>query len=327
MKAVHLLLVLRMEVRMKFNFVLKVDKDKWKNIFRKCFFRNGFITLFLVVLSTALLLYAFLVKDANPVIAYSGYAISAYSLVVAVIRVPPIVKKVRKILYANRYASIYLSDAELRARISLYTGFAINVLYAIFKFTMGVIFGSIWIGAVAVYYIILSVMRFSLLRREREFLKYEDIKEQKMHGFKSYRLTGKLMFLLNIAVSGMVAQMIFQNKSYEYPGFLIYASAAYAFYCLTRAVINMVKYRKMDRPVLSAAKMLSFSCALISILAMQTAMITQFGEGNQNFQRIMNTLTGTAVCAGVFAMAVLMVKKANKEIVKMEMSDGEYLSL
>jgi hypothetical protein len=40
----------------------------------------------------------------------------------------------------------------------------------------------------------------------------------------------------------------------------------------------MVKYRKMDEPVFSAAKMLSFSAALMSILTLQTPMISRFGE-------------------------------------------------
>lgn len=100
------------------------------------------------------------------------------------------------------------------------------------------------------------------------------------------------MFLLNIAVTGFVIQMIWQNKSYTYPGFLIYASAAYTFFCITTAVINMVKYRKMEKPVLSAAKMLSFACALIAMLALQTAMLAQFGSGQKTFARYINSCTG-----------------------------------
>ena len=261
--------------------------------------------------------YAFGVSNPNPVITYFSYALSAYTLTVVVVKCPKIFKRIKKGLYANRYSSRYLTEPELRANISLHMGFAFNVLYAIFKLGMGIYFASVWLGAVAVYYIILSVMRFGLLRRQKRMGKYEN-NEQQVFGLRSYRFVGILMFGLNIAVSGMVVQMIWKNQSYEYPGFLIYAMAAYAFYCMAIAIKNMIKYRKLEKPILSAAKMLSASCAMISILALQTALLTQFGEGQQDFIQLMNMLTGTAVCLGIFVMAMWMVRKANIELRKME---------
>lgn len=299
----------------------KFPKEKWCIFWKKAWiiskkllFINNILAILLVVLSTVLLLYAFLYPDANEIIAYISYFISAYTLTVVVIKMPPVFKKMKQGLYANKYSGMYLSDSLLRARISLYTGCGISIFYACFKFGMGIYLRSVWLGAVAVYYIILSLMRFALLRRYRRSKWYETEAELRLFGLKSFRFCGILMFLLNIAVSGLVMQMIWQNKSYEYPGFLIYATAAYAFYCLTMAIINIVKYRRMEQPILSAAKMLSFACALISILAMQTAMLTQFGDGQENFARLMNSLTGGAVCLCIFVMAVWMVQKANREI-------------
>ena len=290
----------------------------WKKVCRCIFCRHWLMRFFLTILSTVLLIYAFAVPDANPVIVYSSYGISAYTLIIVIVGFPPIIRKIKAGLYANKYSSRYLSEPELRARISLYLGCAINIGYAIFKFTAGVYYKSVWLGAMAVYYIILSLIRFGLLKRERYSSKFEDDYEQRMYGLKSYRFCGCLMFLLNIAVSGLVIQLIWKNESYEYPGFLIYASAAYAFYCFITAVINAVKFRRMEKPVLSAAKMLSLACALMSILALQTAMLTQFGEGQKLFERVMNSITGSVVCFMVFAMAVWMIHKANIEIKRME---------
>lgn len=296
-------------------------KEKWCNFRKKAWiickrllFINNVIAVLLVILSTVLLLYSFLYPDANEIVSYISYALSAYTLTIVVIKMPSLFKKMKRGLYANKYSGMYLSDSLLRARISLYTGCGISIFYACFKFGMGIYIKSVWLGAVAVYYIILSLMRFALLRRYRRSKCYESEEELRLFGLKSYRFCGILMFLLNIAVSGLVVQMIWQNKAYEYPGFLIYATAAYAFYCLTMAIINIIKYRRMEQPILSAAKMLSFACALISILAMQTAMLTQFGDGQEDFARLMNSLTGGAVCLCIFVVAVWMVRKANIEI-------------
>lgn len=300
----------------------KIDWGKFWRITQGCFLLHWLLTILFVILSALLLLYAFCTEAPNPIIVYFGYAFSAYTLTVVVIKCPGIFKRIKRGLYANHYSARYLSEPELRANISLHAGFAINVLYAVFKLGMGIYFRSLWLGAVAIYYMILSIMRFGLLHRQRITGRYEDKELQYRFALRSYRFTGKLMFILNIAVSGMVVQMIWQNKSYEYPGFMIYAMAAYAFYCMGIAIKNMIKYRKLDKPILSAAKMLSASCAMISILALQTAMLTQFGGGDIDYARLMNGLTGSAVCLGILGMAVWMVRKANRELKKKETENG-----
>lgn len=276
------------------------------------------LTLLLVIASVVLLLYAFCVPDANFIITYVGYALSAYTTVVVCMKVPGVCKKVKRGLYANQYSSRLLTDEELRAKISLYASFGINLFYAVFKFLAGVHFKSTWLGGLAVYYIMLSLMRFALIKRYRYHLKYEDEREQRLFGLKSYRVCGILMFLLNIAVSGLVVQLVWKNETYAYPGYLIYVFAGYAFYCVGIAIRNMAKHRKLEQPVMAAAKMLSFACALVAILATQTAMLTQFGNGQETFARIMNGVTGTAVCLLIFGLAVWMVRRANKEMKRME---------
>jgi len=279
-------------------------------------------TLLLIIASVALLIYAFAMPDANPVIAYAGYFVSAYTLAVVCVSLPKFLKTMKQGLYSNVYSEKFLTDKKLRTEFFLYFGCGFSIVYAIFKFTAGVYYRSVWIGAVAVYYIIVSLMRFGLIKQYRNNLKQENGREQRMLGLKSYRFCGILMFVLNIAVSGLVVQLIWKGETYQYPGFLIYAFAAYSFYCIGMAVRNMAKHRKLETPVLAAAKMLSFACALMSILATQTAMLTQFGDENTAFARFMNAATGSVVCFLIFGLAVWMVLRANKEMKKMENRDG-----
>lgn len=289
----------------------------------KCLlFPNNAVTVLLVILSALLLGYAFGYEDAFEVIAYISYVLSAYTLTVVVIKMPPVIKKIKGGLYANKYSGRYLSEQELRIRISLYAGFGINIVYALVKLCAGIYLRSLWLGAIAVYYVVLSLIRFGLLKRVRYSLKCQDTKEQKIRELKTCYFCGYFMFLLNIAVTGLVVQMIWKNKNYTYPGFLIYAFAAYAFYSLTMAIINMVKFRKMDRPVLAATKVISFICALTSILTLQTALLTEFGNGDATFIQLMNSLTGSAVCLTVFVMAIWLIKKTGKEMAKVVNENG-----
>jgi hypothetical protein len=227
-------------------------------------------------------------------------------------------KNIKGLLNRNPYLSRYFTDIKYRGIISLYQVLCIDLLYAGFKFITSLMYEVAWFRAISVYYVILSIIRFILLKGVRGTSKQKDRIEIYIQGLRRYRICGYLMFALNIAMAGMVIQMVWKNKGYQYPGIIIYASAAYTFYCLVIAIINMIKFHKMDDPVLSAAKMLSFAGALMSILSLQTAMLTQFGGNDAVFRQVMNTATGSGVMIVVFGMAVFMVIRANRELKRAE---------
>lgn len=129
------------------------------------------------------------------------------------------------IIRQNPLISRYLNDARLRARISLYQGLFINSLFAVFHVLASWIYTSLWFAAVASYHIILSVMRFLLLRSEQMRSRLETDEEKMAHELQRYRLTGRLLFALNIAMVGMIVQMIEKNKGIHSLGLAIYAFA------------------------------------------------------------------------------------------------------
>lgn len=114
------------------------------------------------------------------------------------------------------------------------------------------------------------------------------------------------------ALAGIVIYMVNQNRVFTYPGFLIYAMAAYTFYITIAAIVNVIKYRRRGSPILSAAKIISLTAALVSMLSLETAMLTQFGADQPGFRRIMTSASGGAVCTVVFGMAIYMIVRAEK---------------
>jgi len=100
------------------------------------------------------------------------------------------------------------------------------------------------------------------------------------------------MFILNSAMVGMIILMIRNGESVVYPGFIIYAQAAYTFYILTFAIINMVRYKRNQMPIIAASKAIDLVAAIMSLFILQVSMINQFG-GNEMFSDIINTTTGT----------------------------------
>lgn len=294
------------------NSVMKSPKD----IFKKFIFLPFFLILPLIIFSTVSLVYVFSKGLNDSVFAYVSYAVSAYTLTVACIYAvktfPAHFKIIKQRFYEHPYGNKYMTDIGYKVRVSLYISLAINIVYSVFKLVSGIIFSSFWWGAIAVYYIILTVIRFSLL-------KYMRSENQSMLGeWKRYRLCGILTVLLNLSLSGIVFQMVWQNKAYSYPEIIVIASAAYTFYSVTVSVIDMIKYRKYNSPVMSASKAIRFAAALVSLLTLETAMLTVFGEKDNSFNQIMIACTGAAVCIIVLTMSVFMIIKSSKEIKKIK---------
>ena len=170
-----------------------------------------------------------------------------------------------------------------------------------------------WFGAVGIYYMVLSLTRFLLIKKDRSLQAQQG--QHALLQWQGYRIGGGFLLMLNATMSGIMFLCIRQNQSYVYPGFIIYASAAYTFYRLTMAIIQNIRLRRRAQPLFLAAKAMDLSAALMSIFALQTAMFATFGsETEAALRQLMNALTGSAVCIIVVCMAVYMLIRAQKEI-------------
>ena len=284
----------------------------WKRVWagvKRWLFPGWGITLLLAAAGGALLALVFVRRLEETPLAYGAYLLSAYALTALVGAVARSWRPVWDRICALPLAERWLADPRFRVRIGLLLSFFINLCYAGMRMVYGAVYASGWEVAVGIYYLLLSVLRFYLMRkvspgggRYREELRV-------------YRVTGWLLMGLNLALTGVSAQIVLDGRGYDYPGTLIYAAAAYSFYSLTIAIINVVKYRKFHSPVLSAAKAVGLTCALMSIFSLETAMLAQFG-GETRFQQLMTAGTAVAVCAIVLAMAAYMVVSAGRKLKK-----------
>lgn len=296
--------------------------NKWKRVLWKLLFPKGIWVFLLVNISTVLLIYALASGHCPDAVAYVSYALSTYALVTVCVRIPRIVQKVKSGLYRNRYTNKVLTERELRIRMSLYGGLVVNICFAIFKVVMGAMFQSSWLYAMAGYNVVLSVMRFILVYLDQTTMRMEDDYARRKRGLHSYQVCGWLMLVLNIAISVIVIMVVFEDQTIVYPGFMIYAIAAFAFYCLTMGIINMVKYWHRKNPIFSAVKRIGMAKALVSIFTLQAAMLTQFGSGDYLMNRLFNALTGASVCTIINVMAILMLEGVKKDYRELDASSS-----
>lgn len=290
-----------------------------KQILKRIFFLPPLPTVLISIPSFALVIFM-LATENEGALAYVSYIMSAYALVItctSISRVNRFVKSVRagigkhplvEKMSNTPLGARFLEDVRFRTEISLYMGFFINLLYIVMKMASGIYYHSVWFISVAVYYILLAFMRFLLFRRGKAGTTGNYLEAE----LKRYRMCGILLLIMNQALAGIVVFMVHQNKSYDYPGYLIYAMAAYSFYCVILASINIVKFRRHGSPVLSAAKVISLVSAMVSILSLETAMVTRFGDKDDFvFRQVMTGATGGGVCTLVLGIAVFMIVKSS----------------
>ena len=227
-------------------------------------------------------------------------------------------KKIMDMLYKYKYVEKYLTDDIFQTQTMLLASLAMNIAAATFTFVMGVWFGSQWLVTVSLYFLVLSSMRLLLLNRERKSKRLETPEHKRLYDLKSYRACGFLVLLMNMIVGGMIIGMIVHNEGYDYPGLMLYLIGLFAIANFANAIYNVKKYWHIYNPMISAAKRLSFSTALVLVYTLQTSALARFGDNHERLRRILNSVSGAVVELVLFTMALLMIIRANQEMQKLK---------
>lgn len=297
---------------------------EWKKLI-KLLYPPVWVIALLTPLCTAALIIVFLFGYDEHPLAYAAYVFSFYTLTVVVMRLikvlPKHYKSAKNKVYSNPLGNRFMTDLPFRTRVSLYGSLAVNLLYVALNVTSGILYRSAWFYTLALYYAILAVMRFLLVR----FANRVGIGKNRYKELRRSRLCGFILLTVNLFLSGAVLMILYQNKGYEYHGYLIYVMAAYTFYITTLAIINLVKYRKLGSPVMTMAKIINMAAALVSMLSLETAMLAEFGKDMlPENRRLMIMLTGAGVSVIIVTMSIYSIVKNSVEIKKiMENDYGE----
>lgn len=226
--------------------------------------------------------------------------------------------RIKEFLYKYKYVEKYLTDDIFQTQTMLLASLAMNIAAATFKFVMGVWFGSKWLVTVSIYFLTLSAMRLLLLNRERKSKKLETPEHKRLYDLKSYRVCGYMVLFMNMIVGRMIVQMLVDNEGYDYPGVMLYLIGLFAIANFANAIYNVKKYWHIYNPMISAAKRLSFSTALVLLYTLQTSALARFGNNHEQLRRLLNSISGAVVELVLFTMAILMIVRSNQEMHKLK---------
>lgn len=170
-----------------------------------------------------------------------------------------------------------------------------NVSFGAYHLVFGIVSSSWWLLTLGSYYLILSIVRFAVLRTKK--------KERFITKF-----TGWMLMVLSIPLAGTVILSVVRDRGHEFHMIVMIAMAAYAFTKITIATIKLVKSRCSTSGALITLRNISFADAFVSIFALQRSMLVSF-EGMTEIEiLIMNSSLGSAVCIIVFLLGLNLMR-------------------
>lgn len=199
---------------------------------------------------------------------------------------------------------------EKQKRIVIFTGISlfINLLYALYNGFLGVYGQSIWFMTMGIYYAILSCMRFIAIQCAYKNRKNNRIEKE----YIIMKADGILLFLLTFVLTGSISLSLKYDLYKEYNEIIMITIATYTFYKVISAIVNFIKARKGNTPLIMTIRNISICDALVSLLSLEKSMYATFGDENGN-SHIMTILTGAGVCASIILIGISMIRYSNKE--------------
>lgn len=195
-----------------------------------------------------------------------------------------------------------------KLRISAFASLLFNTAFAIYHLVSGAFASSWWLLTLGSYYLILTLLRFAVLRfsRNERF---------------TVRLTGYMLMILSVPLIGTVILSTVRDRGHDLHMIIMIAMATYAFTKITVATVNLVKSRHSNDATLVTLRNISFADAFVSIFALQRSMLVSFEGMSEAETVIMNAVFGSAVCIIVFLLGLNLLR-TKKILFKALMSDG-----
>lgn len=253
-------------------------------------------------------------------LAFVAYLLSSYALVVlcvSVIRDLSLIWElfINSSLYRNicelPIIGALIQDDALRIRLSLYFGAFVNLLYVILKISTGIIYRSYWLVFFGLYYLALAVLRLFIIEKDSKNINGNT---DSIADYRRFRACGLILLFLNVVLAFITMLAVEFRAEVDYPGVLIFGMALYSFYAFIITLSGVIKYRRHERVMFTAAKASSFTAALVSMLSLEIAMTARFGTEDYMFRKWMAAMTGAGVFVIIFIIAILMILRANRLI-------------
>ena len=216
-------------------------------------------------------------------------------------------RSLRALLCRNSFLRLCLTDPGFRTDLALYFTFFINLSYSAYKAIMAVAFHSVWFAAKSAYYLLIATERFLLLRHLRTR------PNDALQAYRRYRFCGVLLLILTVAIAVTGFFTARGDARMHYPGHTVFLVALYFLYNLNMSFVNLTRFRRRCDPTHEAAKAISFSATLVSMVSLQSTLLAALGRSPAE-QNALNLITGALALLFIAALSLNMILRGTRTI-------------
>ena len=158
----------------------------------------------------------------------------------------------------------------------------INIGYAVLNIVLAVLLNSLWYGLIAIFYAVLMGARMTIIFLARHIArKYWMNKTELLYAELKVSIgSGGLIFLMDLSMAFAVTFMITNTPPNSSGKVVAIGLAAYTFYKIILAIVNLVRSRKNGDPVVTALRNISMADACMSMVNTTITLDMTFGSGN-----------------------------------------------
>ena len=203
----------------------------------------------------------------------------------------------------------YRNDAWFRAEASVRLSVTINVFFSCYQLFQAFRFNSIWFAALGIYSVMVTTTRVIILRYMRPDA--QDGREE----LERYRSCGFLMLMLTFAVGLLALVVNLAGEHPVYPGSMIYVVSLFTAYTVYTSLSNLITYRKLESPLISASKSVAMSCAMVSLFSLQAAALAFYCTGDLVWIRTRaNLISAIIICSIILIFALHIIIRASRAL-------------
>ncbi len=298
-------------------------KEKFKKIID--FFKNPNLivlcvnwALTLICIAGSITLVSLNIEGVISIIVYVVSALSlAYSIYTAVLFAPTLQERFNKAIQSNKFTKNLTEDYSFRTMLFATVSLIINLGFVAFNIVFAVMFRSIWYSATATYYFLLSVLKGYVFYADKKAKRLAENNENSYYvsQLKNYRNCGIFLFILEIAMTAVVTLTVMQNKPMGSSDIMAITIAAYTFYKVIFAIINVVKARQHKNPQIQSIRNIGLVDAAITLVSLQMTLVATFSTTG-NDMTILNAITGFVACVLTICIGIFMIVFATIKIKK-----------
>ena len=193
------------------------------------------------------------------------------------------------------------TDYNFKTLLAALGSFAVTVLFALYNSWLGIRRGSVWHGSISVYYLLLAVLRGTVLFYEYRIRALPKKRRKRIRSRVRVAVSAALV-PLNLSLFVPFTMLVMLVKPVSLGLIPAIAMAAYTTYKITMAIVHLRRRRVSRDPLVKELRSINFIDALVSILTLQNTLIMVNAKGSS-----LNMLPVTAASSGLILFAAVLL--------------------